>query len=483
MKLVVLRSALVTLFTFQSVVCPTAFCMDSNNQQQIVDKVKNGVVSVFSSNDHGSGFLIDENGLILTTSQVVGDDKDHLQVKFNSGKVLKALVLINDLEKDVAVLRVNMKAVADHFVLAVESKGNKAVASGEEVIAVGAPEDSKENSFSVGKVSKATDNMIVVDSAIESAVFGGPLLDLGGNVIGINTVSADSAINPSPGGVPISLIARTIEQAKEKVSRSQEPASDLLPDVPEVPFQIGELRKENVDLFQDRNHKEYNFDSNYFSVCVLTPPEGLNRLKTLEELKRKEKKGGEPAGQQEVEDSYAAEKYYDKAVVTLLVVPRPKYCKDSKGFYAARWALDITSWASIALGPAGLPISVAALAAHAVHDKRAVKRDFLQLSIVSDDDKPVSMPIASGRVPFTKTTMAITGCEYPELVDKSYIGMYTFDAHAFDTDKKLKLVVSAEGKKKATTFELPERVKKLIVEDFKPYWDYVAKLNSGKQTM
>jgi hypothetical protein len=92
----------------------------------------------------------------------------------------------------------------------------------------------------------------------------------------------------------------------------------------------------------------------------------------------------------------------------------------------------------------------------------------------------VSQPIASGRAPFTKTTATITDCNYRELIDKSYIGVYMFDARAFETDQKLKLVISVAGKDKKTNIEFPDRVKKLIVADFNPYWKHVAELNKNK---
>lgn len=480
-----LANSIVAAVLITQVMAPLCgFCLDDKKKDGIVKSIKSGVVSVFSSNDHGSGFVIDRQGLILTSSSVVGDDKDHLHVKLSTGKVFKAKVIVNDPEKDVAILRVNPEAVEEQVVLVVSDNPALVPSAGDELVSIGVGETNQESVAVVSKVVRSAKEKISLDSQIEPDVFGGPLLNAEGQVVGINTLGTDIAVNPTLVGVPISLIKGKIDQAREQISGAVAPSSAALPDVPEIPFKVADLQKENAELFKDSNHKDYNFESKFFSVCVLTPPEGLDRLKQLANLKDVGKqKNGDEHETPGANESYAAENYYDKAVVTVLVIPRPRSCKDSKALTATKVALSVTSLATIALGPAALPIAIVSLASNGVHDKRAVKKDFLELSLVGEDNIAVATPIASGKVPFTKAMMTITNYPYKELVDKSYVGMYTFDARAFDTPKKLRLAVSAEGKRKVTSFDFSDKAKQRIIADFKPYWDYVAKVSTGKQSM
>lgn len=491
-----------SLFCCQTTLLPNAFGEETQPSEKTIEATRSGIATVFTSVSQGSGFLIDDSGLILTTSQIVQNGDGHLQVKFDSGEIVQAQLVVNDSEHDIAILRVNLANVSQHKALSLSTTKENLVAVGEKIFCINSldPKCALKDFVVTGSVIKSDKNHILVDANINAISVGGPLLNLDGQVVGITKATAENSEDVAPEVVPISFATKDIDEAKDKIAKLETPAADLIPDLPGVPFQISDLLKDDPDLFKGRNHKEYNFESKYFSVCVLTPPEGHERLKQAEEVKNKEesknknkksKKAKEKIAENQPVNSkpidtethqvYAGKKHYDKAVVTVLVIPRPKYAKMSKGMIAAHLAGSFgVGVAAGALGPAGIALLAVPLLTGSLRDKRAVKGDFLQLSLVGTDDNPVSQPIASGRAPFTKTTAAITDCNYRELIDKSYIGVYTFDARAFDTDQKLKLVISVAGKDKKTNIEFPDRVKKLIVADFSPYWKHVAELNKNK---
>lgn len=78
---------------------------------KVFQEAKNGIVTVFSSVGHGSGFLADDSGLVVTNSHVVREASDHLRVKFGPKQIVEGKVIVNDRENDVAVLWVNLKNI------------------------------------------------------------------------------------------------------------------------------------------------------------------------------------------------------------------------------------------------------------------------------------------------------------------------------------------------------------------------------------
>ena len=484
----VLLSSLVMIGT---VLSSPSSAADDAISSQLYAQANEGVVTVFTSTNEGAGFLIDDAGLILTTSQNIQDAGKYVSVKFKSGETVKALVVVNDRERDVAVLRVNLQNVQKHHALELSPDREHSISVGDQVYAVGglAEGQSTNQPVAASSVTEMDKDLISVNSPINSAYLGGPMLNKAGQVVGINTIG--TGIPAFSAAVPISHVTTIIEQAKARTAKSDAPAADLLPSAPETPYQIGELTKENPDVFKDRNHKDYTFDAGYFSVCVLTPPEGQNRLNQVEEdaskeddkVKEKKKSKKEVAEEDEEQQAYMTSNYYKKPVVTLLVIPRPKLATDSKKMSAAKLIGGAAvGFGAGLLGPAGIPILVTSLAVDRIHDQRGVKKDFLQLALVDSNNKPIAQPISFGKAPFTKATMKLTGCNYSELIGKSFMGVYTFDAHAFETTESLKLSIDVDGKKKKTEFAFPDNVKKLIVDDFKPYWEYIAKTNNKKES-
>jgi 2-alkenal reductase len=141
----------------------------------------------------GSGVFISDTGYILTNNHVIDGVKD-VTVILSDGTQEKATVVGADMYSDIAVLKVDGK-VPD-----VASLGNSDVLNpGESVIAIGSPLGDFKNTVTVGVVSATgrsidtgngytIDGLIQTDAAINQGNSGGPLVDLAGEVIGINTL-------------------------------------------------------------------------------------------------------------------------------------------------------------------------------------------------------------------------------------------------------------------------------------------------------
>ena len=149
----------------------------------------------------GSGFIIDPSGLIVTNNHVI-EDADQISVTLNDGTILPAKLIGRDEKTDLALLRVKPKSPlpSAHF-------GNSDKARvGDWVIAIGNP-FGLGSTVTAGIVSARNrdisagpyDDFIQTDAPINRGNSGGPLFDMDGNVVGVNS----AIFSPSGGSVGI----------------------------------------------------------------------------------------------------------------------------------------------------------------------------------------------------------------------------------------------------------------------------------------
>jgi serine protease Do len=180
----------------------------------------------YSQEGQGSGFIISEDGYILTNNHVVGD-VDTITVELKDGRIFNDAKLIGtDPESEVALIKIE-----GHGFPVLPLGDSDKMEIGDWVIAIGNPFGLSET-VTVGVVSAvgrsnvhiaAYENFIQTDAAINPGNSGGPLIDLDGKVIGINT-----AIYSQSGGymgigfaIPIGM-AKAIEtqlRSSGRVSR------------------------------------------------------------------------------------------------------------------------------------------------------------------------------------------------------------------------------------------------------------------------
>ena len=153
------------------------------------------------SNSLGSGFVIDPSGIVITNNHVIGDANE-ISVLFNDGTRLKAEIIGKDPKIDLAVLRVK----SDKPLKFVPFGDSEKMRPGDWVIAIGNP-FGLGGSVSAGIVSARGrniesgpyDNYLQTDAAINKGNSGGPLFNMAGEVIGINT----AILSPTGGSVGI----------------------------------------------------------------------------------------------------------------------------------------------------------------------------------------------------------------------------------------------------------------------------------------
>ena len=176
----------------------------------------------------GTGFLISPDGYIVTNNHVI-EDVDKIEVHFKNGTVREASIVGRDPETDIALIRVDSAEGGDLPFLALGDSDS--VRPGDWVVAVGNP-FGLEHTVTAGIVSakhrrinadpgpRRFDDFIQTDAAINPGNSGGPLIDLRGEVIGINT-----AINPRANtigfAVPVNMAKGILPQLRStgRVSR------------------------------------------------------------------------------------------------------------------------------------------------------------------------------------------------------------------------------------------------------------------------
>jgi serine protease Do len=170
-------------------------------------------------NSLGSGFVIDPTGYVVTNNHVI-EDADEISINFTDGSSLEAVLVGRDPKTDIALLKVEPETPLPF----VEFGDSETMRVGDWVVAIGNP-FGLGGSVSAGIISAMDrdinagpyDDFIQTDAAINRGNSGGPLFNLDGDVIGVNT----AIISPTGGSigigfaVPSELASNVVDQLRE----------------------------------------------------------------------------------------------------------------------------------------------------------------------------------------------------------------------------------------------------------------------------
>ena len=200
---------------------------------QVADKVGPTVVGIVNKQSvmswwgdvteqsgSGSGFIVSEDGYIITNSHVI-EGANSLQVVLSSGEEYDAIVVGQDVKTDLAVLKIN----ADDLPVAELGKSSE-LKVGELAVAIGNPLGPEfQGSVTSGVISALNRTMNVdgrqytlvqTDAAINPGNSGGPLVNKYGQIIGINTVKISSSDTEGMGfAIPIDVAVPIVEELIE----------------------------------------------------------------------------------------------------------------------------------------------------------------------------------------------------------------------------------------------------------------------------
>ncbi len=290
-------------------------------------QLRNCVVTIRSEIGHGTGFIVDPAGLVLTNQHVIGPS-EYIAAQFDAQRKVPAMLLAADPAKDVAVLWINLSPLPEACqVTLAKAEGERAVVvEGERVFTIGSPL-SLDKILTIGVVSKVEQHRIASDVNLNPGNSGGPLFNRAGQVVGITTFAEQDKGGPGISGIiRIEEAEGVLAQARAKIGGAS-PSATLLPVEPieTFPFEtVSSLGpKEKLDT------RPYRFDAGEYEVVIFTPllnyrvdqEEARNAEK--ERQKRARKSGGEaaPMPAAEVKDwQKHAEEY--KPVIHVRVTPK-----------------------------------------------------------------------------------------------------------------------------------------------------------------
>lgn len=172
----------------------------------------------------GSGVIISPDGYIVTNNHVVENAKD-LSVILSDGTKLPAQLISTDIFSDLAVLKVNGKMPA---VITIGNSDN--LKSGETVIAIGSPLGEFRNTVTVGVISATgrsldtgngytMEDLLQTDAAINQGNSGGALINLNGELVGINSliVRGGNGSTTVAEGLGFAIPSNTVKLIAERI--------------------------------------------------------------------------------------------------------------------------------------------------------------------------------------------------------------------------------------------------------------------------
>lgn len=239
-----------------------------SEEAKIFRATRDAVFTIYGDRGHGSGFLVDKAGLILTNSHVISSS-NRISAQLNPKTRLPATLVAEDKQRDIAVLRIAPTVIKKLPVLKIAKRSGADLAfEGEKVIAIGSPLN-QIRILTSGIVSKVEERAIISDVNINPGNSGGPLINMDAEVIAINTFG-DIPSRGGPGvsgSVSISLALPLLDRARGRI-HEQAPPSSLLPVVPENPFPI-----EGLKWASERcgNASNYTLKAPGFNIEILTP--------------------------------------------------------------------------------------------------------------------------------------------------------------------------------------------------------------------
>ncbi|MBQ7287484.1 MAG: trypsin-like peptidase domain-containing protein [Candidatus Gastranaerophilales bacterium] len=220
-KFAILLLIIATLFNLNV----NSFSFEYNSQEEksiieIYEKTLPSIVSIEADIDRGTsggtGCIISKSGIILTSSHVI-EDANNITVTTNSGKEYNAKILaILKNRNDLALIKIDTK---ENLTLAKFGNSDD-IKVGQRVLTIGCPFGFKDT-LTTGIISRIDHerNKIQTDAAINPGCSGGPLLNLKGEIIGINQSIYNPDNNRSNIGIGFALPSNYAIQFITKVDK------------------------------------------------------------------------------------------------------------------------------------------------------------------------------------------------------------------------------------------------------------------------
>lgn len=379
------------------------------------------IVKVHADGGTGSGFLVDSSGIIATNHHVVRNSR-YLAVEFADGRKVSAVFALLDARHDLALLKVNKAVVKGTAPVPIlPTSEDASVKAGIPVVAFGSPR-SQTFLMTQGIVSKVEAGVLLGDFLIQQGNSGGPLVDLRGKVVGINTFLAEGI----SGAVRVNVLRDALAAQPLASYDGIEPNAEELPVADTGGYPTEMLKKKLLgDSFR---MADYTLDGGRFTITAITPVL-IGKAQVQTDLQQAANRYSRRAkkiknDQRDPIDEPFYEWYRNAlgdlaSVVTFEVKPDFGQTKGS-------------IWASV------LTAAAAANSSHPVtptHKTMEFKAEFQDLKLYKDGT--FVRPITPGR---RITEQSIMGA-FMTFVDEAYSGWYVYHPSVFTSGKEFRLEV------------------------------------------
>jgi len=241
-----------------------------NDLSALLMQWRDSVLALWTPTTHASGFVIDDNGLIVTNQRAVGSATS-VEVQLTPTKKVAASVLATNTAHDVAVLRINYASLAP-----ARGAGNgcslrigAALAAGQPIFTIGSPLRGQTRLTS-GAVRRVDSHAVVADFILPRGSAGGPVFASDGSVVGITSVDYhDDGEDDDARVVRIEDVCDVVASARKTLKDALPPAETLLPLEPTRPFPVDALKHAAEQRAGSLN--PYEMTSSDFDIAFITP--------------------------------------------------------------------------------------------------------------------------------------------------------------------------------------------------------------------
>ena len=239
MKIKLLLTALATMLAILvAMACGEPAISTPENPTDVTENALPSVVQIITGSGSGTGFIVSEDGLVVTNKHVVEGER-RVTILLATGEEYRGNVSQRSSVFDLAYVEID----STRTFAALPLGDSEEVRVSESVIAIGYPlseELGLKPTVSLGIVSAKRDDYLQTDASLNPGNSGGPLLDSTGNVIGVVTARVESTETGRPVtgigfAIPISAVRQDLEGSTASGSASPNATSTPLPTIPPTP--------------------------------------------------------------------------------------------------------------------------------------------------------------------------------------------------------------------------------------------------------
>jgi len=426
----------------------------------LYNRLKSGVLQVRADLSSGTGFIIDTLGVVITNAHVVSN-AEQVSVVLQTGIRVPAVVLVKNNDADIAVLRIPPAACAGcaRLHVARADSSGQVVVPGERVVAIGFPLFQR-STVTAGIVSTLRERALISDVNINEGNSGGPLVNMQGEVVAINTFGvASEKGGPGLGGSILLLpLLSVLDSARTAASLHSAPDLVELPMLDTAVYALATMRMvaDTVSFEEYKKFDELRFGD--FLISTSTTVSKLVAYHQYEETIAQDRRKREArAGLSEDQRYSEFGEFHDwmeyvgnllAPAVTIQVTPRAGETSGSA------WGRALSAFAGTAAGRAKLEFKGDVQAVHWYRNGEPL------------------MPVVGGRT----SQVAFENNAWVVMNDVAYRGMYVFSPEAFAPDSEgapPSIVLQIDDLKHYDRFilrELPPELVARVWNDFQPFF-------------